>query len=77
MLMRLRKATVVPGLLFALMIQLQAGEAGERKNPGPGDPYPEDFVYDISGGGQFRLADFRGKKAVLITNHIVERQVWI
>ena len=72
MLIRLCKTTVVPGLLFALMIQLQAGEARERKNPGPGDPYPEDFVYDISGGGQFRLADFKGKKAVLITNHIVD-----
>ena len=70
--MRLRKTAVVPGLLFALLTQLQAGGAGERKNPAPGDPYPEDFVYDISGGGQFRLADFRGKKAVLITNHIVD-----
>ena len=72
MLMRLGKTALVPGLLFALMILLQAGEIGERRNPGPGDPYPEDFVYDISGGGQFRLADFRGKKAVLITNHIVD-----
>ena len=46
---RLRKTAVVPGLLFALITQLQAGGAGERKNPGPGDPYPEDFVYDIQG----------------------------
>ena len=72
MLMRLRRTAVMAGLVLVLMIQLQAGGAEERKNPGPGDPYPEDFVYDISGGGQFRLADFRGKKAVLITNHIVD-----
>ncbi len=63
---------IVPGFLFALMALLQAAGAGQVKNPAPGDPYPEDFVYDISGGGQFRLADFKGKKAVLITNHIVD-----
>ena len=32
----------------------------------------ENIVYDISGGGQFRLADFKRKKAGLIANHIVD-----
>ncbi len=67
-----RKTAVVLGLLIALVFMLQVVVAPERKNPGPGDLYPEDFVYDISGGGQFRLADFKGKKAVLLANHIVD-----
>ena len=54
-------------LLFVLGV-----EACGVSNPAPGDPYPEDFVYDVYGGGQFRLADFKGKKAVLIANHIVD-----
>lgn len=60
------------GLLFLLIASSLETRAQEPKNPAPGDPYPEDFVYDVSGGGQFRLADFKGKKAVLITNHIVD-----
>ena len=66
------KTVIVPILLFVLSIALPAVQAQESGNPGPGDLYPEDFVYDISGGGQFRLADFKGKKAVLIVNHIVD-----
>jgi len=40
-------------------------------NPGPGDPCPE-LVYGIHAGGTFRLSDYRGKKAVLIANHLVD-----
>ena len=70
--MPVQKAVLVPGLLFALLSLPQELGDQDRQNPGPGDPYPEDFVYDISGGGQFRLADFKGRKAVLIANHIVD-----
>ena len=44
--MRLRKIVIVPGLLFAVMTLLQAEGAEQPKNAVPGDPYPEDFVYD-------------------------------
>ena len=70
--MPVQKAVLVPGLLFALLSLPQELGDQDRQNPGPGDSYPEDFVYDISGGGQFRLADFKGRKAVLIANHIVD-----
>jgi uncharacterized protein len=58
--------------LLALFTLFLVVAAQERKNSGPEDTYPEDFVYDISGDGHFRLADFKGKKAVLIANHSVE-----
>ena len=48
------------------------GAVKAKTNPGPGDAYPDDFAYDVAGGGTFRLADFKGKKAVLITSHLVD-----
>ena len=54
------KTSLAIGLPFSLKGVLLTGGAQGVQNPGPGDPYPEDFVYDISGGGQFRLADRTG-----------------
>ena len=70
--MHVARPAMVSALFWTVLSLLHGVGAQEVKNPSPGDSYPQDFVYDISGGGQFRLADFKGRKAVLITNHIVD-----
>ncbi len=56
----------------ATALVIATGGAAAEKNPGPGDPFPRDLVWDVAGGGTFRPADFRGAKAVLITSHLVD-----